>query len=316
MSEQAKFFIPNSSKKKNENIQILEAGPNPGILYAIIDQGTAYNKHWDKTSRTLRLIFEFPLLKQLFNEGDTEERPTVVSQEYTFILGETSNLVKKFINGAEGRILNKSEYRNGWDLSQYLGRTFIVDVVNRPNKKDASIIHNNIGEVKALTDALKSRYNFDWAAVTKTNSLVAFIIDPEGKNFATQSYATLPPYIKTKLQASDEGIRYANNGGVFAERDTTKKANDPSAGTQAAPPVKREAVAPQDNAPIKKMLVTDFTYEQYLASGWDDAALIEGGKMVLVENLSKPEAAPQAPSGPGNPPMTKKDDLAPDDLPF
>lgn len=310
-----KFFIPNASKK-NENIQILEAGPNPGILYAIVDQGTSYNKYWDKTSRTLRLIFEFPLLKQLFNEGDTEERPTVVSQEYSFILGESSNLVKKFINGAEGRVLNKSEYSNGWDLSKYLGRTFIVDIVNRPNKKDPAIIHNNIGEVKALSDGLRNRYNFDWDSVTITNPMIAFIIDPDGQNFTTEDYANLPPYLKKKIADSDEGIRFSNNGGVFAQKNKSFKANDPN--VQKAAPVQRQAQAPKAdaNAPIKKMLVEDFTYEQYLASGWDDAALIEAKKMVLVQNLAPtPAPAPAGPSGPSAPTETK-DDLEPDDLPF
>jgi hypothetical protein len=107
------FIIPNQIQKR-EDIQILDVGPNPGILYQMVDLGTHYNQTFDKRSRLLKLVFEFPLLKQLFKVDDTVPRPTVVSQEYTFMLGENSNL-KKVIDGAEGRVLAPHEYKNGWN---------------------------------------------------------------------------------------------------------------------------------------------------------------------------------------------------------
>jgi hypothetical protein len=292
------FIIPNSSRKRDD-IQILEAGPNPGILYSIVDEGTHYNKYFEKSSRTVRMIFEFPLLKQLFNEGDTDERPTVVSKEYTFILGENSNL-KKFIDGAEGRQLQPAEYRNGWNIGQYLGRIFMVDIVNKPNKKDPTIIHNNIAGVKALTDSLRERYNFDWTAVTKTNPLVSFMIDPEGKCFQSEGFTKLPNYLQKKVKESDEGILYINNGGAFASKDSFN--NSPTE-TKTPPPVQRNPqVENKAEIPIKKMLVDDYTYEQYIASGWTDEQLVANNKMKIIE---RPVQPPAVPSGPGAP----KDDL-------
>lgn len=292
MSKQGnEFFIPNSSKKL-DNIQILEAGPNPAILYSIVDEGTHYNKYFDKTQRTVRMIFEFPLLKQLFSEGDTEERPTVVSQEYTFILGENSNL-KKFIEGAEGRALQPAEYRNGWNIGQYLGRAFMVDIVNKPNKKDPTIIHNNIGSVKALTDTLRQRYNFDWEQVTRTNPLLSFMIDDAGTCFQSEEFTKLPNYLQKKLKESDEGIMFRNNGGIFAER--TDFATTPT--TSAPPPVQRTPQSPlKANEPIRKMLVTDYTYEQYKASNWTDEQLVAKGKMEIINPPSAPQGSPSAPS--------------------
>lgn len=303
MSKQGnEFFIPNSSKKL-DNIQILEAGPNPAILYSIVDEGTHYNKYFDKTQRTVRMIFEFPLLKQLFNEGDTEERPTVVSQEYTFVLGENSNL-KKFIEGAEGRTLQPAEYRNGWNIGQYLGRTFIVDIVNKPNKKDPSIIHNNIGSVKALTDTLRQRYNFDWEQMTRTNPLLSFMIDDAGTCFNSEEFTKLPNYLQKKLKESDEGIIYRNNGGTFAERGDFSTTAPP-----ASPPIKRTPQAPQ-SGPTKKMLVSDYTYEQYIASGWSDEQLVANGKMEII----KPTSAPVSPPKPVD--LGAVDDSDEDGVPF
>ena len=293
------FVIPNSTKKL-DNIQVLEAGPNPGILYSIVDEGTHWNKWFEKSSHTVRMIFEFPLLKQLFNEGDTEERPTVVSQEYTFVLGENSNL-KKFIDGAEGRVLQPAEYRNGWNLGQYLGRIFMVDIVNKPNKKDPTIIHNNIGGVKALTDSLRSKYNFDWEQVTRTNPILSFMIDEAGKSFQSEEFTKLPNYLQKKIKESDEGIMFTNNGGIFAER-----ADFATTSSSAPPPVQRTPQASQKaNEPIKKMLVTDYTYEQYKASLWTDEQLLAKGKMEII----KPAPAP-APS----PNLDEIDDN--DDVPF
>jgi len=306
------FFIPNATKKRND-IQVLEAGPNPGILYSIIDCGTHYNKYFDKTGRVLRLIFEFPLLKQLFNEGDTVARPTVVSQEYSFTLGETSNLKTKIIDGAEGRIVPKNEYKNGWNLGQYLDRTFIIDVVNKPNKSDPTIIYNNIGGIKGLTDKLRATYNFDWSEIVRTNDLVSFFIDEQGDCFKTEQFTKLPPYLNKKVLESTEAIRYKNNGGVFATRDQFK--GQEKSEPQIAPPVQRAPVA--STAPVKKMLVTDFTYEQYIASGWTDDQLIANGKMEIV-TPSAPESAPKpqsAPSGPSSP-ASALDKVGEDDLPF
>lgn len=307
------FVVPNTGKKKNENIQILEAGPNPGILYAIVDEGTHYNAFFKKSQRTLRLIFEFPLLKQLFMEGDTELKPTVVSQEYTFVLAEKSNLKKNIIDGAEGRVLAPHEYRDGWNIGQYLGRTFMVDIVNKPNKKDPTKIHNNIGSIKALSDSLKAKYNFNWEEVTRTNELVSFMIDPEGTCFASEEYIKLPPYLRKKTRESDEGRAYEQAGGVFAEREKT---NGNGNGQSTPPPAKPQTPA-NPNAPIKTMLVDDFTYEEYIAGGWTDAQLVEHGKMTITQ--PKAEAPkPQAPA-PNNPPQSPTPpniEVEDEDIPF
>jgi len=281
----ANFMVPNSTKQKLNTVKLLEQGPNPAILYSMVDLGTHFNKNFNKSSRLIKLIFEFPLLKQLFNEGDTVARPTVVSQEYTFMLGENSNL-KKLIDGMEGRVLQPNEYRNGWNLGQYLGRVFIVTIVNKPNKQDPSIIYNNVGAVQGLTDNLRKVYAFPWEEVTRTNPLVTFFIDPKGECFRTETFAMLPKYYRETIMKSDEAIAYASAGGVFAKYEDYKKAettapSQPQAATapQAAPPIQR---TPQVG-PIKKMLVTDFTYEQYLQSGWTDELLVENKMMEIIQ---------------------------------
>lgn len=284
------FIIPNTSKKL-DSVKILEAGPNPAILYSIIDEGTRWNKYFEKSSHTVRMIFEFPLLKQLFNEGDTEERPTVVSQEYTFVLGENSNL-KKFIDGAESRILQPAEYRNGWNLGQYLGRIFMVDIVNKPNKKNPDIVYNNIGSVKALTDSLRNKYNFDWEQVTKSNPLLSFMIDKEGKCFQSEEFTKLPNYLQKKVKESDEGIVYLNNGGEFAQ-----KSNFTNGETEKEAPVKRTPTEAKSTVK-RKMLVDDYTYEQYMASNWTDDKLVKAGKMELIKSAPSPSKTPSGPSSP------------------
>ena len=228
----------------------------------------------------MRLIFEFPLLKQLFNEGDTEARSTVVSQEYTFMLGETSNLKTKIIDGAEGRIVPKSEYKNGWSIGQYLGRTFIVDIINRPKKDDPTIIYNNIGSIKGLTDKLRTTYNFDWESVVRTNDLLSFMIDEKGECFRTEEFTKLPDYLQKMIKESEEAVRYANNGGAFATREQFTN-NGTGQAPKAAPPIQRAPVSSTE--PIKQMLVTDFTYEEYIASNWTDDLLVAHGKMEIIQ---------------------------------
>ena len=174
-------------------------------------------------------------------------------------------------------------------MSLHPGRIFMVDIVNKPNKKDPDIVYNNIGSVKALTDSLRDKYNFDWEQVTKSNPLLSFMIDKDGKAFQSEEFTKLPNYLQKKVKESDEGVMYLNNGGVFAEKSSFN--NDDKV---TEPPVKRTPTSSKE--PVRKMLVTDYTYEQYIASKWTDEKLIEAGKMELIQSK-----APSGPSGPGAP---------------
>lgn len=306
--------IPGQSSNRRDDIKLLEQGPNVGILYSMIDLGTHYNEHFKKSSRILRLTFEFPLLRQLFKVDDTETRPTVVSVEHTFQMAERSNL-KKFVDGALGRILQPHEYKDGYQIGQFLGKTMIVNISHQPSKKDPAKIYERIQTVQGLTEHVRASYAFDWSLVNRDNDLQGFLIDPQGLCFQKDEFAKLPSFIRDKCMDSDEGKAYALNGGVFIEKaayEGNTKTIQPQAPANAPAPVQRTA---QASIPVSSNIVIgqdgrqlewlnkDFTYEVMKTSGWQDLGLIENGYAKLhVVVPPTPQTPPPAPVAPPAPP--------------
>lgn len=316
MSVQTQGFsmtVPGQQSQRRDDIKLLEQGPNVGILYSIVDLGTHYNSFFKKSSHLIRLTWEFPLLMQLFNVNDTEERPTVVSTEETFQIAERSNL-KKIIDGALGRVLQPNEYKNGYDIGQFLGKTMIVNIVNKASKKDPTKVYNNIGTIQGITEHVRNTYAFNWDMVQRHNDLQGFIIDPAGSCFQSDAFAKLPSFIRDKIMDSDEAKAYAEKGGTFIEQhkfENDKPKPQAPAGTPA--PVQR---APLPQAPSSNIIVgenavklewlnKDFDYATMKANNWTDQLLIDNGYCkVHVEVAPAPPQAPtQAPAPPSAPPV-------------
>lgn len=303
--------IPGQVSSRRDDVKLLEQGPNVGILYSMIDLGTHYNEHFKKSSRLLRLTFEFPLLMQLFKVDDTEKRPTVVSVEHTFQMAERSNL-KKFVDGALGRILQPHEYKDGYKIGQFLGKTMIVNIGHQPGKKDPTKVYERIQTVQGLSEHVRNSYAFDWSLVQRHNDLQGFLIDPQGLCFQSDAFAKLPGFLRDKIIASDEAKAYALNGGTFiAKAEYQGNQNTTPQAPQGAPaPAQRVAVAP--TAPQELNLVTgtdgrqmewldnSFSYEQYKAQAWQDANLIADGKAryYVAPVPVAPAPLPPAPQAP------------------
>ena len=297
---------PSQISNKRDDVKLLEVGVNVGILYSMIDLGTHYNDYFKKRQRLIRLTFEFPFLKQLFRTTDTEERPTVVSMEETYQMAPKSNL-KKFCDGALGRVLSEHEYSKGqFDIGQFLGKVMIVNIINKPSKKDPTVIYNNIDSVNGITERVKSMYKVDWHLVQRTNPLQGFMIG-DGSNFATTRFSSLPHFIREKLKESDEGKIYAQNGGVFAEPEENEITNTAQ---QVAQPVQRTPLQTEIQTPISQgvpvspsrtlvWLNQTYTYAQLTAKGWTDDLLVENGYAKWEEALAPmPPAVPQVPEVP------------------
>ena len=67
-----------SSKEKNANLQLVPQGPQPGIIYGIVNIGTQDGEYQGKAtvSKKLKLIEEFPFHKQLYYKEDTVHTPS------------------------------------------------------------------------------------------------------------------------------------------------------------------------------------------------------------------------------------------------
>jgi len=307
--------IPGQVSNRRDDVKTLEQGPNVGILYSMIDLGTHYNEHFQKSSRLLRLTWEFPLLMQLFKTDDTELRPTIVSTEETFQMAERSNL-KKIVDGALGRILQPHEYKDGYKIGQFLGKTMIVNIGHKPSKKDPSRIFERIQSVQGLTEHVRNSYAFDWSLIHRTNDLQGFLIDPNGACFQSDQFAKLPGWLREKIQQSDEAKAYVARGGTFIAKadyqgnqgNQGNVAQAPASAPQATQRVAQAlptAPPPLPPAPQGLNLVTGangmqfewldqgYDYSAYKGQGYNDEQLVTGGQMkVYVAPVPLPPPLP------------------------
>jgi hypothetical protein len=266
-------------------------------------------------------MFEFPLFKQLFYETDTELRPTARNKEFNFILAENSNL-KKFIDVAEERVILESEYRYGYNLGKYIGKVFIVDIFNKPSKKDPAIVYNNIGMIRPASEHIRQSYSFDWEKVVKFNEPNAFLIDDAGTCWNSEAWKKVPPKIREQIKRCDEAQAHLQRGGMIWD-----KSNENSEAPVKREPSVQKPTIPSAPAPAPipttgnvQMIATDYTYEQYIASGWTEEQLVANGK---AKRIGK-----EAPAAPPLPPVQeviepqdtmpeiKMPDISDDDMPF
>lgn len=325
-----------SSRVKNENVQLMPSGPNPGIIYAIVDLGTQtvqYGNSEPEQKRQLYVGIEFPQLKQFFYVGDTEARSTVVSDELNmFITAENSN-IRHFIHAVEGRNLTNDEAKT-FNLFSLIGKKVVVDIEHKISKR-TNQPYMNVRGYSTLNNNFNIPQDFGL-----TLDPMAFAIDCDatgnviGNNFRTENFAKLYNFIKTKVLASKEAKDYAQRGGQFAKMPessenqqssspTFQNAQQSQAQTQSAPV--SQAVQGNMNQPQATNAGIPMGYQMkdpngapissYIQSGWSIDQLIQHGVLVKTPQVPQAPAVPQAPQVPQVPqvPQSPQMQQAPSD---
>lgn len=277
----------NNQKEKLESVRLAEPGFHPARCYSVVDLGHQHSSKYNKWSPKLEYVFELLDVRQRFYEDDTEERPTVVSVMQTNSMGKQSNL-RKFASNAFGKTLSDEEAAK-FNVYGFADKLFMVQITHsEPNNEGR--VYENISAVAPLNPAMVGPN----VNMNPHNEILCFHIPTHG--FNSPNYALLPGFKKGLILKSQEAMEYAKNGGKFAEREEFQTENSAAQGPAGSRPQPAQSNAPQQNASSQKpalvMLVTDYTYEQYIASGWTDESLIKAGHAKLAA------PAPSAPSGP------------------
>lgn len=256
------------SRVKNENVQLMPAGPNPGIIYAIVDLGTQnvqFGANPPEEKRQLYVGIEFPQLKQFFYVGDTEPRSTVASDELNmFITAENSNL-RHFIHSVIGRSLTNEESKT-FNLFSLIGMKVGVDIEHKISKRT----NQPYMKVKGYF-TMNENFNIPQNFVRSLEPM-AFAIDCDpagnviGNNFRTENFAKIFSFIKAKILTSKEAKKYAQNGGVFAKMPENTGSQQsasptfqntpqtPAQSTPVPPPVQNNIIQPPvQQPPVQQM---------------------------------------------------------------
>ena len=301
------------TSKVRQNLQLPEEGPQQAILIGLIDMGTiskSFNNQPPKDVRQIMCIFEYPELKQLVYEDDTEKRSFIKYEEMTYSTFEKANFFK-VIDAVNNGKYPKTEY-DRINLFDFVGGRLFTSISHVKDKNNPEITYANIDSYMKV-GKLPQPENF----ISDGNRYM-FYIDAEGKNFNTENFAELPKFLREKIMKSHEAIAYKSKGGVFAE-PIERQNQQPSSQAPAPAPAPAEFEVPQGYSFVDKM-GTGLKYADYRKSGWKNQQLLAQGFLVKNETPAAPTAPPPAPVAPA--PTADASNYDPfgdesdDDLPF
>lgn len=108
----------------------IDSGVYSAVLYGLIDLGTQFNEMYNNYQHKVMLIWEIPS-ERIEIEG--EDRPRVISKEYTLSLGEKAILRNDLVSW-RGRDFTGQELVR-FDISTILGACCQLNVIHKQSKK-------------------------------------------------------------------------------------------------------------------------------------------------------------------------------------
>lgn len=195
------------------NIPTMEPGQHIGILVRMIGLGNQETtwKGETKWSPKLQLVFEFPFELVSFKEGE-EAKPRWIYANFTFVISDNSHL-KKFVEGAIARNLEKSEY-NSYNIGELLGKQFLVNIKHTP-KADGNGVWENVDGATLISDRQRQMLGgVDWTKVIAKNDIWGFSVDDAGECFKSERFGDFGDKMRQKLLKSEQGIAFISSGGI------------------------------------------------------------------------------------------------------
>jgi len=190
--------------KTTSNYEPLPAGNYVARLYQIIYIGTI-PVEWNgvqKKQFKVRLGFEFPTEKRIFNE-EQGEQPYVLSTEMTYSTHPKSKL-RAILDSWNGKKLTDMEAVNT-DLDEYIGKEAMVNVVHKEYNDN---VYASISAITPLPKGVKCP-----KAINPTK-----ILD-YGDNWDEKFFQSLPEFLRKKIESSAE---YQMKDGVSANSKEDK----------------------------------------------------------------------------------------------
>ena len=168
--------------KESEKTRIpnLEDGVYSAVSSMIIDLGVQRNERFDKDQRKFLMVWE--IVGETITIGE-EVLPRIISKEYTYSLGEKSNL-KKDLEAWRGQAFTEEELK-GFNLLNVLNKGCQLQIINKENN---GTTYNNIAGIMALAKGMKIE------SLEKTT-----VFDTEEPE-TWEAFDNLPSWIQEKIK--------------------------------------------------------------------------------------------------------------------
>lgn len=118
------------SETGGSDFKPIDAGVYYAVLYGLIDLGTQHNEFWNTYQHKCMLIWEIPSERI---EIDGDDKPRVISKEYTLSLSEKAHLRHDLISW-RGRDFTAKELIM-FDISTIMGACCQLNIIHKETKK-------------------------------------------------------------------------------------------------------------------------------------------------------------------------------------
>lgn len=175
----------NIKSKERPQIPPVAGGTYPAICVGVVDLGEQYNEYYKKYVSKILMIWEIPSQTV---EVDGEQKPRWLSKDFTASLNAKSKLAE-IITGWRGAPITEAEKKDGIDLSGFLGRSCLLQVIVE-QKEDRQF--NRISGVVGLP--------FGTPTVTTESELLLFDME----KWDDETLSKLPEWIQERVKKSTE----------------------------------------------------------------------------------------------------------------
>ena len=176
-------------KSKNENKrEIVPSGTHIAICYSMIHIGTV---EWEwqgetKYSNKIRVTFELPNEMRDFSG---EQKPMVISKEYTLSLHEKSNL-RRDLEGWRGKSFTNKELAH-FDITNLISKECNISIIHKTSKSGNEFAQ--IGSISGITKGTKCPKQFNDSFIFNYHD-----------NFNEDWLELQPEWIKEQIKNTDE----------------------------------------------------------------------------------------------------------------
>ena len=183
--------------KGGGDFEIMKAGTHPARCSGIWDLGTHYEQGqgWAKSIHKILIQWEFP--KQRI-EIDGEDKPRVLSQQFTLSLHQKSNL-RPMLEAWREKAFTKEELEGGFELKNVLAALCKILVLHEPNKVGDKVFAN-----------IKQVSKFPKEEVKPEFSITPIFYDMEKHNMNIPEGT--PEWIQKIIESSDEYREVSGDG--------------------------------------------------------------------------------------------------------
>lgn len=170
--------------------ELVPAGTHIARCCSMIHIGTNIQSYMgeDKQVNSVRITFELPGEMRTFEEGG-EEKPMVISKEYTLSMYEKANL-RKDLESWRGVAFTEEEAAN-FDITKLLGVPCQISIIHAQTKKG-----NDFAKISNISGLMKGV-----ECPAQINPIFEFNYEDK---FSDEVVESFPDFIKEKIKSSDE----------------------------------------------------------------------------------------------------------------